>query len=319
MISDLEKQLESGAKEIAKIQEDYKIGDFAPQIEKNGKKSVDAAKKVQEDITAIQLRAMDDGLNKQLMQLEEEKRQMRGDSTVNKYLDFGGLGEAQTQWISLLHEGTLGQHNPNDVPDSWMMDKDFVEKMEEAVAGKDIGNWYTWMQLGVSYVALKKNEKAEECLLRSVHLLDNVWAEYALTCLYWRLLRKEDAVRCAKKALSLKPDDVSVAIDMLNMLCANEEYEAVLQAVAAMPEAVALNGRVLQYRARACVELGQLELAEELMENNVEAISTNVREGELSVTDLWITLQKKKAIARGEEPLEKYKVPQKWNFRMKNE
>ena len=93
----------------------------------------------------------------------------------------------------------------------------------------------------------------------------------------------------------------------------------VLQAVAAMPEAVALNGRVLQYRARACVELGQLELAEELMENNVEAISTNVREGELSVTDLWITLQKKKAIARGEEPLEKYKVPQKWNFRMKNE
>lgn len=84
MISDLEKQLETGAKEIAKIQEDYKIGDFAPQIEKNGKKSVDAAKKVQEDITAIQLRAMDDGLNKQLMQLEEEKRQ-----TINKIKENG--------------------------------------------------------------------------------------------------------------------------------------------------------------------------------------------------------------------------------------
>lgn len=83
-IADLEKQLEAGAKEIAKIQEEYKIGDFAPQIEKNGKKSVDAAKKVQEDITAIQLRAMDDGLNKQLMQLEEEKRQ-----TINKIKENG--------------------------------------------------------------------------------------------------------------------------------------------------------------------------------------------------------------------------------------
>ena len=60
------------------------LGNYAPTIIKNGKKSADATKKAQEDITKKQIDAMKDGLNKTLMQLEEEKRQ-----TINKIKENG--------------------------------------------------------------------------------------------------------------------------------------------------------------------------------------------------------------------------------------
>ena len=78
------KILEETVKEQEKFNKDNKLGDFAPQIEKNGKKSADAAKKAQEEITSLRLRTMQDGLNKTLMQLDEEKRQ-----TINKIKENG--------------------------------------------------------------------------------------------------------------------------------------------------------------------------------------------------------------------------------------
>ena len=88
------KILEETVKEQEKFNKDNKLGDFAPQIEKNGKKSADAAKKAQEDITSLQLRTMKDGLNKQLMQLDEEKRQ-----TINKIKENGNRVSEQVKKV----------------------------------------------------------------------------------------------------------------------------------------------------------------------------------------------------------------------------
>lgn len=80
--------------EINKLMSDNKIGDFAPQIEKNGKKTVKAAKDVTHDIYKAEIDAMRDGLNKKLMQLEEEKRQ-----TLNKLKENGQATEANIKRV----------------------------------------------------------------------------------------------------------------------------------------------------------------------------------------------------------------------------
>ena len=146
MISDLEKQLETGAKEIAKIQEDYKIGDFAPQIEKNSKKSANAAKKAQEEITAIQLRAMDDGLNKQLMQLEEEKRQ-----TINKIKENGDRVSEQVKKV----EEAYAQIRLNTI-------QQYLDKLNNVVeeSAKKIAN--VRFQIDTKDIELNINEIEEE-------------------------------------------------------------------------------------------------------------------------------------------------------------
>ena len=70
--------------EIAKIMQESQVGDYAPTIEKNKKKTKKAVKDAQHDINKAEIDAMKDGLNKKLMQLEEEKRQ-----TINKLKENG--------------------------------------------------------------------------------------------------------------------------------------------------------------------------------------------------------------------------------------
>ena len=48
--------------------------------------------------------------------LENEKRRLADDGAVNRILEFDGLDAKQEQWLKLLKEGTLGRHDPNEVP-----------------------------------------------------------------------------------------------------------------------------------------------------------------------------------------------------------
>lgn len=70
--------------ELGKIQAEYGLGDNAPKITENGKKTKAAVEKLQNEINQLELRLMKDGLNKKLKQLNEEERQ-----TINKLKENG--------------------------------------------------------------------------------------------------------------------------------------------------------------------------------------------------------------------------------------
>ena len=86
--------------------------------------------------------------------LENEKRRLADDGAVNRILEFDGLDAKQEQWLKLLKEGTLGRHDPNEVPLSWMLDIDFVEKMEEAIEE----NQRAQAKAGSDYVKLQEHQ-----------------------------------------------------------------------------------------------------------------------------------------------------------------
>jgi chromosome segregation ATPase len=83
-INSITDKLTELSKANAELMKNNKIGDYAPQIEKNGKKTKKAIKDVQDDINKAQLDAMKDGLRKTLMQLDEEERQL-----INKVKENG--------------------------------------------------------------------------------------------------------------------------------------------------------------------------------------------------------------------------------------
>ena len=80
--------------ELQKIQADNQLGNYAPQVEKNGKKTKNAVKKLQEEINQLELRLMEDGLRKKLALLDEEKRQ-----TINKLKDNGRATTAEVKKV----------------------------------------------------------------------------------------------------------------------------------------------------------------------------------------------------------------------------
>ena len=96
---------------------EHKLGDYAPQIEKNGRKSADAAKKVQEDITKKEIDAMRDGLNKKLRQLDEEERQ-----TINKLKENGRKNASEIVRI----QNTYAQLRKREIDD-------YLKKLEDGI------------------------------------------------------------------------------------------------------------------------------------------------------------------------------------------
>lgn len=74
-IAKAEENLRKIVTENDKYAKDNKLGDYAPQIKKNTKNTEDALKNAQNSLNNLQLRLMQDGLNKKLRQLDEEERQ----------------------------------------------------------------------------------------------------------------------------------------------------------------------------------------------------------------------------------------------------
>lgn len=84
LITFITSSLESVDKEIEQHNKDNKIGDYAPQIEKNTDKTKKALEEEQRILSQLQVRLMQDGLNKKLRQLDEDERQ-----TINKLKENG--------------------------------------------------------------------------------------------------------------------------------------------------------------------------------------------------------------------------------------
>lgn len=108
LISFLTTSLESVDKEIEQHNKDNKIGDYAPQIEKNTDKTKKALEEEQRILNQLQVRLMQDGLNKKLRQLDEEERQ-----TINKLKENGRKTDNTIQQIERSY-ATLRLKEIND-------------------------------------------------------------------------------------------------------------------------------------------------------------------------------------------------------------
>lgn len=123
-IEQANKRIEKAEENLAKIikeNEEYAkkngLGNFAPQIEKNTKKTENAIEKEQDTLNQLELRLMREGLNKKLRQLDEEERQ-----TINKLKENGRKSEAAIQEVQRAY-AQLRQKEINE----------YLAKLEESI------------------------------------------------------------------------------------------------------------------------------------------------------------------------------------------
>ena len=107
--------IQENNKKIEKLSKDSKIMDYAPQIEKNGKKSAKEAVDVEKEIAAARIAAMKEGLNKTITQLEEERKQRLdkirksgkqykdAEAEINKIYD-GRILEEKDKWAKKMEK-----------------------------------------------------------------------------------------------------------------------------------------------------------------------------------------------------------------------
>ena len=138
LVDDTSKMLEDVTKEQEKFNKENKLGDYAPQIEKNTRKTKNAMEEAQRTLNQLELRLMNDGLNKKLRQLDEEERQ-----TINKLRENGRKNENEIKKIQRAYAALRAkeiQNYLNSLDDKIKKSADEIKKIQFEINTKEIEN-----------------------------------------------------------------------------------------------------------------------------------------------------------------------------------
>ncbi|MBE6762115.1 MAG: DUF5107 domain-containing protein [Ruminococcaceae bacterium] len=231
--------------------------------------------------------------------LENERRKICSEDALCDYLDFGDFSEEQKPWLSLLYDGTVGTHNPEKPPLSYIYGKEWTELLNRAVTLADKDNWFAWLQLGLNTFIEKDYERAEKMLEKSVAIKESPWALYSLAILNRDGGNHKKEVELMLRASRLRPDDVSLAKEVLRSLYNNKDFENLSKVYENMPIKLKEEPRCMVYYAFALLNSGNISDAEKILYKDKGLLVPDIRECETITLDLWIALQKKKAEASG--------------------
>lgn len=250
--------------------------------------------------------------------LADKLRVMSGSPSLSEHLDFGETTIAQNAWLSLLENGTVGEHCVDEVPQSWMMQKEFTELLEKAVKDKDINNWYAWLQLGVIKLIEGKTDEAFDALLTSDKCSENAWARYCLAVISLRRGNKIDAANFALSTVIIKSDDVSLVKGVMSVLNKTSKYKEVISLYNDIDVEIKKNSRVGIEFIYALAHSGEYETALELLTENGGYVLDDVKEEETILSDIYAYLVTEIAKIKG-ETLDMIHIPEQIDFRVKPE
>ena len=250
--------------------------------------------------------------------LENIRRASIGLEAMCPHLDFGTPGEAQSAWKTLLETGSMGEKCPCEAPASWMRQREWTKMMEKAVEGADKENWYTLLQLGVTYLAQPDLLRAEIYIGRSLAAKKTAWGLYAQA----ELIRvKGDAKAAAAmmaEASDLAPEDVSLARAAARLMKECAMWQELMAFTATRNAAVQAEPRMKMYLAFALGYSGQLDEAMAILEDGGNYLAVpDIKEGETSLSDLWYYIEEQRAAKEGREfDKDKVSPPYALDFRM---
>lgn len=252
--------------------------------------------------------------------LENVRRRKSGEAVMCPHLDFGPTYPEQEQWKTLLDTGSFGYACPDSVPASWMLDGEWFDAIEKAVSQCDEYNWYTWLQYGMTLLAQARFDNAKTALDRSFSLTQNAWALYGLACIANLAGQHEKAAYLTLQAAMMKLDDVSLAKETVRMLSSVGKYTQAVLFMEKLPDVIASIPRIRLSLAFAYMKCGRIEESEDLLYNGGGIVVADIREGEVSITDLWFSLEEAKAKRDGREfDRAAAKPPAIFDFRMNAE
>ena len=231
------------------------------------------------------------------------------------------LGKEQGPWLTLLEQGVFPESPPEAEPGAFMVQEEWRALLEASVRVSSGSHWLAWWHLGNACMEALDEAGAEEAWRRSVACRRNAWALRNLAIISMRRGDTQRAVELLREAWELRPDVAALTIEYLNALLECKEYRAALAVIRCLPEPLRDHDRVLIAQARAALAIGDLEGVERIFRHEFALI----REGEVSLSDLWFEWQAHRlALADGVEVTEAHRTrarnelqpPRSLDFRM---
>ncbi|MBQ7183046.1 MAG: DUF5107 domain-containing protein [Clostridia bacterium] len=242
--------------------------------------------------------------------LENLRRAQAGLPPVSDTCRFpeSSLGEKQAPWLALLKTGAFPEADPEKAPESYMTGENWLGMLEKAPA-----NWAQAYQLAVTYHAAGDPAGAERSLKKSLVLRESAWAFRASARL--DLAAGKDSWRDKyRRALSLRPDCRALLKEYAEALLKAGLCRELIAFLDGLPDETKALPRFQFLRAAGCVGTGDFSEAERILLKPL--VLPDIREGELSLSEIWSRLWEKKEGLTREEAAEKHPLPPVLDFRM---
>ena len=193
------------------------------------------------------------------------------------------LGDDQAPWLALLERGALPERDPSLEPGALMTQPEWRGPLERAAARPEGDHWLTWWHLGNLLLEERDAEGARRAWERSLACRRTGWALRNLAVLAERAGDRTRAADLLEEAWETGPPHPALAVELAQALLDAGRPEAVIELAQALPEPAASHERVLIAWARAALATGRVEGVERILDHEFATI----REGEVTLTDLW--------------------------------
>jgi hypothetical protein len=224
-----------------------------------------------------------------LESLRREISQEEPSPVIDRLFPRSSLGEDQEPWVALLETGTL----PPGTPRSYVVGRPWSNLLEgtgdsaAAMVHRGVVRW----NAGHREAAVEAWEAAYALEPDSWLALRNIAAASGLL---------GDPGRSANqylRALDLMPDVAQLRLEAIEALIAANRFPQAVALAQAAPES-SFAGRFRFLQAWAAVLHGEIGFAESILESGLEV--ADLREGEVSLSDLWLLCRRRRAETRGD-------------------
>jgi tetratricopeptide (TPR) repeat protein len=209
--------------------------------------------------------------------------------------DDGSMGDAQAPWLVLLQTGEMPCHPPGEGPGAWLVQAEWHDLLAASLAAGHSDHWLAWLHLGVMRYSAGEVEGAEEAWRTSVEREPSAWALRNLAVSAQHRGDNKAAADLLAQACELEPGLVPLAIECCNALMALDRPGDVAALIDDAPPEVRDHPRMQVARAHAELKLGLLDNVERFLLSETEV--PDIREGEVSLSDLWFQLHEQRVAA----------------------
>lgn len=196
------------------------------------------------------------------------------------------LTELQKPWLIFLETGEFPELDADSPFGSFVNSELWGPLIENSLKKLPSKNWFAWYQAGISRYQAGNWVGAEEAWKRSLALNRSPWAARNLAILAWKRGQIDQAASLLVEASNSAPDVLPLAIECGACLIQAGRNEDWLHIAEGLPQSLQSNDRIRLLQAQAALELGDLVNVEEFF--NEGAVVADLREGESSLSDLWI-------------------------------
>ncbi len=232
-----------------------------------------------------------------------------------------GSGDGEQPWTELLTAGTFSQETLGKPPCSFNVSAGWTRVLEDSARAHG-ATWLHHLHLGVADLERGDFAKAHKHFKSSLALKDNTPARRCLALQYERDGHLDAAQAAYERAWSLCGTDRNLAIEIGEFFVRHNDYNTLDAFVKSLPAAIVTDERIALLQAQVALARGEYAAVRRLLQREY----CTIREGELSLSELWFASYIKEAAGRaGREltPAEKKKImqdfppPPQIDFRMK--